>query len=186
MNMNEKILVYKHEADHAMFKKYFFPFSQHTGGLKRKNVLKQEDYTAFNKTTKGLFRTVRPNIVQSIRAFRAVDLAIEAGRLGQHFLYADCAGVRTRIQVFDTITTSFLLPKLTTKNYTMLYNSLTTLIHQAGTPPGFVIVLEGLPTTHRFDKEARESLLDVFRDAAEFWAERQINFRVFFSFAQVF
>jgi len=35
------------------------------------------------------------------------------------------------------------------------------------------------------DKEARENLLDVFRDAAEFWAEKKVPFRVFYSFATV-
>jgi len=34
----------------------------------------------------------------------------------------------------------------------------------------------------RFDREAREQLLDVFRDAADFWAERRIPFRCFYSF----
>jgi hypothetical protein len=43
--------------------------------------------------------------------------------------------------------------------------------------------LEGLPAVPKFDKEARETLLDVFREAAEFWAERKVNFRVFYSFA---
>ena len=35
----------------------------------------------------------------------------------------------------------------------------------------------------RMLEEAREVLLDVFRDAAEFWAERKVQFRVFYSFA---
>src|SRR5262245_5315875 len=38
-----------------------------------------------------LFRSVRPNIVQSIRAFRVPDLARAAADLDQHFLYANCA-----------------------------------------------------------------------------------------------
>jgi hypothetical protein len=57
------------------------------------------------------------------------------------------------------------------------------MIAEAGTQPGFVIVLEGLPVVTKFDKEARETLLDVFRDAAEFWGERKVAFRVFYSFA---
>ena len=43
-------------------------------------------------------------------------------------------------------------------------------------------MLEQLPNTQKFDKEARESLLDVFRDAADFWAEKKVPFRVFYSF----
>jgi hypothetical protein len=40
-----------------------------------------------------------------------------------------------------------------------------------------------VPTGIKFDKDARETLLDVFREAAEFWAERKVAFRVFYSFA---
>jgi len=39
-----------------------------------------------------------------------------------------------------------------------------------------------LPAVQKFDKDARENLLDVFREAAEFWAERRVTFRVFYSF----
>jgi hypothetical protein len=60
---------------------------------------------------------------------------------------------------------------------------MTDLVHKAGTQPGFVVVLEQLPDNPRFDREAREQLLDVFRDAADFWAERRIAFRCFYSFA---
>jgi RNAse (barnase) inhibitor barstar len=130
-----------------------------------------------------LFQTVRPNIVQSIRAFRVQDLADEANRLGQHFLYAFVGNAQSKQEVMETIATSFLFPKHFGKNYDALYDSLTDLVHKAGDQPGFVIVLEALPIAIKFDKEARETLLDVFREAAEFWAERKVAFRVFYSFA---
>jgi RNAse (barnase) inhibitor barstar len=130
----------------------------------------------------SLFKTVRSNIVQSIRAFRVPDLADEADRLGQHFLYANCALAQTKGEMLDTIASAFLLPKHFGKNYDALYDCLTDLVHKAGPQPGFVIVLEGLPATQKFDKDARETLLDVFREAAEFWSERKVNFRVFYSF----
>lgn len=44
------------------------------------------------------------------------------------------------------------------------------------------MVLEQIPTTPKFDKEAREQLLDIFRDAADYWADRKIAFRCFYSF----
>ena len=34
----------------------------------------------------------------------------------------------------------------------------------------------------KFDKEAREQLLDIFRDTADYWADRKIPFRCFYSF----
>jgi RNAse (barnase) inhibitor barstar len=136
-----------------------------------------------NEEPMSLFTTLRPNLVQSIRAFRVQDLADEASRLGQHFLYAYCGAAQSKQEVLETIATSFLFPKHFGKNYDALFDCLTDLVHKAGVQPGFVIVLEGLPIAQKFDKEGRETLLDVFREAAEFWAERKIAFRVFYSFA---
>jgi hypothetical protein len=59
---------------------------------------------------------------------------------------------------------------------------MTDTIYKAGPQPGFIVVLEQLPNTQKFDKEARENLLDVFRDAADFWADKKVPFRVFYSF----
>jgi RNAse (barnase) inhibitor barstar len=131
----------------------------------------------------SLFATVRSNIVQSIRAFRVQDLADEALRLDHHFLYAYCGAANSKQEVLETIATSFTFPKHFGKNYDALYDCVTDLVHKAGEQPGFVIVLEALPIAQKFDKEGRETLLDVFREAAEFWAERKVAFRVFYSFA---
>ncbi len=126
--------------------------------------------------------TVSPNVVQSIRAFRATDLRQEAARLGQHFLYAYCADATTKQQVLSIIADAFHFPKHFGKNFDALGDCLTDLAHKSGQQPGFLIVLEQLPNTPKFDKEARETLLDVFRDAADFWADKKIPFRVFYSF----
>jgi RNAse (barnase) inhibitor barstar len=136
-----------------------------------------------NEDGTSLFSTVRPNIVQSIRAFRVQDLHDEAQRLQQHFLYAYCALAKSKQEVLETIATSFLLPKHFGKNYDGLYDCLTDLVQKAGEQPGFVVVLDGLPIAQKFDKDGRETLLDVFREASEYWAERKVPFRVFYSFA---
>ncbi|MEM5399540.1 MULTISPECIES: barstar family protein [Paraburkholderia] len=136
-----------------------------------------------NEGAMSLFSTVQPNIVQSIRAFRVQDLSDEAQRLQEHFLYAFCANAQTKQEVLETIATSFLFPKHFGKNYDGLYDCLTDLVQKAGEQPGFVIVLEGLPIAQKFDKDGRETLLDVFREASEYWAERKVPFRVFYSFA---
>lgn len=130
----------------------------------------------------NLLATVAPNAVQSIRAFRVPDLQAEAARLGHHFLYAYCLEAATRQQVIGKIALSFGFPKQQCRNLETLSACLTQVIHKAGSQPGFVIVLEQLPNTQKFDKEARETLLDVFRDAADFWADRKVAFRVFYSF----
>jgi hypothetical protein len=128
-------------------------------------------------------RAVRTNIVQSIRAFRTEDLLEAAQELGQHFIYANSTHAQTKSEVLGSIAVGFYFPKQHAKNFDNLLTSLTTLLDRSGPQPGFVIVLEGLPCTHKFDKEARETLLDVFRDAVEFWADRRVSFRVFYSFA---
>jgi RNAse (barnase) inhibitor barstar len=130
----------------------------------------------------SLLDSVAPNVVQSIRAFRVPDLRCEAAKLRQHFLYAYCRDALSKQQVLAKIAQSFGFPRHFGKNFDALSDCLTDLIAQAGKQPGFVIVLEQLPNTPKFDKEARETLLDVFRDAADFWAEKKVAFRVFYSF----
>lgn len=130
----------------------------------------------------SLLKTVLPNAVQSIRAFRVLDLQAEAARLGQHFLYAYCGDATTKQQVLGTISESFHFPKHFGKNFDALFDCLTDLVHKSGAQPGFLVVLEQIPNTPKFDKEARENLLDVFRDAADYWADKKVVFRVFYSF----
>ena len=130
-----------------------------------------------------LLQTVRPNIVQSIRAYRVDDLMQAASHADQHFLYANLTAAQSKQEVLEGIAEAFLFPTHFGKNLDALYDCMTDLVHKAGTQPGFVVVLEQLPDNPRFDREAREQLLDVFRDAADFWAERRVAFRCFYSFA---
>ncbi|MBE3023485.1 barnase inhibitor [Janthinobacterium sp. BJB1] len=130
----------------------------------------------------SLLLTVPPNLVQSIRAFRVTELQDEAIRLGQHFLYAHCNAGQTKQQVIGIIAEAFLFPKNLAKNFDALRLCLTDTMFKAGPQTGFLVVLEQLPNTQKFDKEAREILLDVFRDAADYWAEKKVPFRVFYSF----
>ncbi|HRD84714.1 MAG TPA: barstar family protein [Rubrivivax sp.] len=129
-----------------------------------------------------LLQTVRPNIVQAIRAYRVEDLMSAACDAGQHFLYASLGNAQSKQEVLDGIAEAFTFPAHFGKNYDALYDCMTDLVHKAGPQPGFVVVLEQLPDNPRFDREAREQLLDVFRDAADFWSDRRIPFRCFYSF----
>ncbi len=130
-----------------------------------------------------LLQTTRPNIVQAIRAYRVDDLMRAAQTAGQHFLYANLTEAQSKQDVLDKIAEAFLFPLHFGKNLDALYDCMTDLVHRSGTQPGFVVVLEQLPDNPRFDREAREQLLDAFRDAADYWAERRIAFRCFYSFA---
>jgi len=127
-------------------------------------------------------QTVRPNIVQAIRAYRVEDLMQAAQDAGQHFLYANLVSADTKQDVLELIASSFLFPAHFGKNMDALYDCMTNLVHKSGAQPGFVVVLDQLPDHAKFDREAREQLLDVFREAADFWAERKVSFRCFYSF----
>ena len=127
-------------------------------------------------------RNVRSNIVQSIRAFHACDLQQAAVQLGHHFLYADLSEAQSKQEALESIARQFMFPAHFGKNFDALYDCLTDPLHKCGPQPGFVVVLEHIPSTARLDKEMREQLLDVFRDAADYWGDRKIPFRCFYSF----
>ena len=127
-------------------------------------------------------QTVRPNIVQSIRAYTVAELMEAAQQSGQHFLYANVANAQSKQEVLDSIAEAFTFPVHFGKNLDALFDCMTDLVNRSGQQPGFVVVLEQLPDNPRFDREAREQLLDVFRDAADFWAGRKVPFRCFYSF----
>ena len=129
-----------------------------------------------------LLQTVRPNIVHAIRAYRVEDLMQAAQDAGQHFLYANLTDAQSKQDVLEGIAQAFLFPAHFGKNLDALYDCMTDLVHKAGAQPGFVLVLEQLPDNARFDREVREQLLDVFREAADYWAERKVPFRCFYSF----
>ena len=138
--------------------------------------------TSFCPEPQNLLRGVRSNIVQSIRAFRISDLQQAAQAPGLHFLYANLAHAQTKQDALDLIAVQFHFPAHFGKNFDALYDCLTDPLHKAGPQPGFVVVLDQLPIAHKFDKEVREQFLDCFRDAADYWAERKIAFRCFYSF----
>jgi hypothetical protein len=115
-------------------------------------------------------KSVRTNIVQSIRAHRVQDLQDAASALGHHFLYANLANAQSKPDVLDMIAQQFM------------YDCMTDPVHKSGPQPGFVVVLEQVPAHAKFDKEAREQLLDIFRDTADYWSDRKVPFRCFYSF----
>ncbi|QHJ01525.1 barnase inhibitor [Xylophilus rhododendri] len=127
-------------------------------------------------------RGVRSNIVQSIRAHRVSDLQEAALSMGQHFLYANLAEAQSKQDVLDLIANQFTFPSHFGKNFDALYDCMTDPLHKSGPQPGFIVVLEQIPAHAKFDKEAREQLLDIFRDASDYWGDRKVAFRCFYSF----
>ncbi|HQQ71601.1 MAG TPA: barstar family protein, partial [Alicycliphilus sp.] len=85
--------------------------------------------TPLRKDQDTLLRGVRPNIVQSIRAFRVHDLQEAARLLGQHFLYANLAHAQTKQDVLELIATQFTFPAHFGKNFDALYDCMTDPLH---------------------------------------------------------
>ena len=138
--------------------------------------------TPLRKEMETPLRNVRTNIVQSIRAFRVQDLQDAAQGLGHHFLYANLANAQCKEDVRDRIAAQVTFPTHFGKNLAALYDCMTDPLHKSGPQPGFIVVLEQIPAHAKFDKEAREQLLDIFRDASDYWGDRKIPFRCFYSF----
>jgi hypothetical protein len=102
-------------------------------------------------------RSVRTNIVQSIRAFRVPELQEAAQGLGHHFLYANLANAQSRQEVLDLIAQQFMLPANVGKNFDALYDCLTDPLHKSGPQPGFLAVLEHIPANAKFERKHASS-----------------------------
>lgn len=102
-----------------------------------------------------------------------------AQRAGQAFAHVDLAGCADRTAVMRRIGEALSLPAHFGCNLDALHDCLTDLCPPVSDAPGFVFVVDGLPPDVGLDTEAREALLDVFRDAAEAWGLRHVGFRVF-------
>lgn len=154
---------------------------QDSGPLKKERATEM-DTPLRTKESETPLRGVRSNIVQSIRAHRVIDLQEAAQSMGQHFLYANLADAQSKQDVLDMIAAQFTFPSHFGKNFDALYDCMTDPLHKSGPQPGFIVVLEQIPAHAKFDKEAREQLLDIFRDASDYWGDRKVAFRCFYSF----
>eukprot|EP01036_Dinobryon_divergens_P050484 gene50484-67604_t len=77
-----------------------------------------------------LLQTVRPNIVQAIRAYRVDDLMRAAQDSGQHFLFANLSEAQSKQDVLEGIAASFLFPQHFGKNLDALYDCMTDLVNK--------------------------------------------------------
>lgn len=127
------------------------------------------------------FRHIAPQSVQAIEGRTPAQIEAAARARGDRYVAVPLAACRDKQAVLDAIARAFGFPDWFGANLDALYDCLTDLAPVAG--KGYVIVLERIPTAHGFDADAREALLDAFRDAAEFHAEMRLPFRVFYSFA---
>ena len=134
------------------------------------------------------FHRIKPQSVQAVRNFTVEQLADAAASLGDRFVHVQFAarepvsGGRSALktEVLQSIGRTLDFPGHYGANLDALYDALLDMGESAG---GFVILLDRIPTGPGFDADARESLLETFRDAADSLAESDHAFRVFYSFA---
>ena len=84
-----------------------------------------------------LLQTVRPNIVQAIRAYRVDDLMRAAQDAGHHFLYASIGEAQSKQEVLEKIADAFLFPSHFGKNLdaTLDYQLLVDPAHNSARGP---------------------------------------------------
>lgn len=120
--------------------------------------------------------------VVPLRAYDRDALRKAAERADQSLLKADCRGARDRRSVLEEISRAFALPRRPDSDFGALYESVTDLQPKRDAEhPGFVVFLENLPDTPDFGRQERDALLDVFREAADYFFDRKTAFRVFYS-----
>lgn len=130
------------------------------------------------------FSNMPPQAVLPLGAYDLDELRKGAERADQRLLRADLAATRTKPEVLAEIGRAFSLPAHFGGNLDALYDCVTDLKPMAeAEQPGFVIILANLPGPPGFPADERDALLDVFRDAADHYFDRDTAFRVFYSVA---
>lgn len=135
------------------------------------------------------FHRIKPQSVQAVKNFTAEHLRDAASSLGDRFAHVPFAtrepvvGGRPTLktEVLQTIGRSLDFAGHYGANLDALYDALVDMGDASS--EGIVILLDRIPLGPGFDADARESLLETFRDAADTLAESDKRFRVFYSFA---
>jgi RNAse (barnase) inhibitor barstar len=130
-------------------------------------------------------RTPRPveelpaQTVRRLAAYDVDELRRWAAKWGHEFVLAECSDCVDKLAVLTAIGRAFGFPEWYGANLDALYDCLTDLTDRGA--PGWIVVLARLPEEPGFGADDRAALLDVFRDAAEDFAQRQTGLRVFYS-----
>lgn len=128
------------------------------------------------------FSNIPPQAVLPLGAYDKSELERAALRADQILLRSDCAAAENKAAVLSKIGKDLSLPQHYGQNLDALYDCLTDLRpNRDADKPGFVVILENLPDGGRFGQPERRALLDVFRDAADYFYDEKMAFRVFYS-----
>jgi len=117
--------------------------------------------------------------VRRLASYNIDELRRWSERAGQQFVLAECSDCVDKEAVLAAIGRAFAFPEWYGVNLDALYDCLTDLPERGA--PGWIVVLARLPVGPGFGSEDRAALLDVFRDAADEFAQRRVGLRVFHS-----
>ena len=120
------------------------------------------------------------NCVRPLGALLPAILREWAHKAGHRYVEIDCSGVRDKKGVLAAIGRAFGFPDWYGANLDALYDCLTDLPDNRAVA-GYVVALLKLPYSQEFDVEQRDALIDVFRDAADAYADQGIALRVLYS-----
>lgn len=98
-----------------------------------------------------------------------------AAQQASHYVEVKLADCADKEAVMATLARALAFPDWFGGNLDALYDALTDLPGQ----DAWLIVLEGM-LVNSLDRDTRDSILDVFRDAADDFSDRGIGFRVFY------
>lgn len=118
------------------------------------------------------------NCVRPLGPLAPATLRQWAQAAGHRYVEVDLAATSDKKSVLTAIGRALGFPQWFGANLDALYDSLTEL---AGGGSDYVVLLTKLPYSAQFDVEQRDALLDVFRDAAEAFADEGTGLRVFYS-----
>jgi len=131
------------------------------------------------------FTNIPPHAVLPLGAYDLDELRKCALRADQRLLHADLGGSGNKDTILATLGSQFGLPEHFGKNLDALYDCVTDMKPPPDADqPGFVVILQNLPQNDAFGVDERNALLDVFREAAEFFYDKDTAFRVFYSVAR--
>lgn len=131
------------------------------------------------------FSNIAAHAVLPLGAYGLDELKKAARHADQRLLYANLAGCTDKKSVMTALGKSFALQPHFGHNLDALYDCITDLKPMdTDDHPGFVVILENLPDGKSFDAEQRTALLDVFREAADYFFDKKTAFRVFYSVAK--
>jgi len=118
--------------------------------------------------------------VRPLAPFTTETLARWAQQTGQRYAEIDLGAAHGKKSVLQAIGRALEFPAWYGANLDALYDCLTDLPQGEGSS-AWLIVLLHLVNAGDFDAEQREALLDVFRDAADVFADAGVGLRVLYA-----